>query len=106
MPRRRKNCGKNCPDPVVKLKEAARILDYDPDHFRWSPRIPKADKDDHDLLVFSVWKTGNLTNEKIAALFGMTYFSISHIVRSIRSRMEQDRVLKERFDHIYSQFKL
>ncbi len=57
-------------DPVAKLKEAARILDRDLDHFKLSPRISKAERDDRDLLVFSVWKTGILTNEKIGRLFG------------------------------------
>ena len=89
-------------DPVAKLKEAARMLDCDLDHFRRVPRITKADRDDRDLLVLSVWKTGVLTNDKIGRLFGMTYSSVSHIVRSIRLRMEQDHSLKERFDHIYS----
>jgi len=93
-------------DPVAKLKEAARMLDCDLDHFRRVPRITKADRDDRDLLVLSVWKTGVLTNDKIGRLFGMTYSSVSHIVRSIRLRMEQDNSLKERFDHIYSLFKM
>jgi putative transposase len=93
-------------DPVAKLKEAARMLDCDLDHFRRVPRITKADRDDRDLLVLSVWKTGVLTNDKIGRLFGMTYSSVSHIVRSIRLRMEQDNSLKERFDHIYSLFKI
>jgi len=93
-------------DPVVKLKEAARILDCDLDHFRQVPRITKAERDDRDLLVFSVWKTGLLTNEKIGRLFGMTYSSISHIVKTVRLRMEEERDLKEKFSQIYSQFKM
>ena len=91
---------------AAKLKEAARMLDCDLDHFRRVPRITKADRDDRDLLVLSAWKTGVLTNDKIGCLFGMTYSSVSHIVRSIRLRMEQDNSLKERFDHIYSLFKI
>jgi REP element-mobilizing transposase RayT len=93
-------------DPAAKLKDAARMLDCDLDHFRRAPRITKADRDDRDLLVLSVWKTGVLTNDKIGRLFGMTYSSVSHIVRSIRLRMEQDHSLKKRFDHIYSLFKI
>ena len=93
-------------DPVAKLKEAARMLDCDLDHFRRVPRITKADRDNRDLLVLSVWKSGVLTNDKIGRLFGMTYSSVSHIVRSIRLRMEQDNSLKERFDNIYSLFKM
>ena len=93
-------------DPVVRLREAAKILDCDIDHFRQVPRITKSERDDRDLLVFSVWKTGLLTNDKIGRLFGMTYSSISHIVKKVRSRMEEDRDLKEKFSQIYSQFKI
>jgi REP-associated tyrosine transposase len=93
-------------NPAAKLKEVARMLDYDLDYFRQVPRITKADGDDRDLLVLSVWKTGVLTNDKIARLFGMTYSSVSHIVRSIRLRMQQDHSLKEKCDHIYSLFKI
>ncbi|OPL15438.1 MAG: hypothetical protein AVO38_10630 [delta proteobacterium ML8_D] len=92
-------------DLEVKLKEATRILDCDLDHFRRSPRISKAERDDRDLLVFSVWKTGILTNEKIGRLFGMTYSSISHIIRSLRLRMDENRDLKEKFNQVYSLFK-
>lgn len=93
-------------DPIAKLKEAARMLDCDLDHLRQAPRIKKTDKDDRDLLVLSVWKTGVLTNDKIGRLFGMTYSSVSHIVRSVTLKMEQDNNLKERFDRIYSLFKI
>jgi len=47
------------------------------------------ERDDRDLLVFSVWKTDILTNEKIVRLFGMTYFSISHIVRRCARQLTQ-----------------
>ena len=93
-------------DPAAKLKEAARVLDCDLDHFKRSPRISKAERDNRDLLVFSDWKTRLLTNEKIGRLFGMTYSSISHIVRSVKLRMEENCVLKEKFNQIYSLFKI
>jgi hypothetical protein len=91
-------------DPVVKLKEAGRILNCDLDCFRRSPRILKAERDDRDLLVFSVWKIDNLTNDKIGRVFGIMYSSISHIVRSVRLRMEDNRDLKKKFNQIYSLF--
>ncbi|MCG7854207.1 MAG: hypothetical protein MIO92_16950 [Methanosarcinaceae archaeon] len=62
-------------DPAVKLKEAVRILDCDLDCLRRSPRISKAERDDCDLLVFFVWKIGNLTNDKIGRVFGIMYSS-------------------------------
>jgi len=93
-------------DPIATLKEAARLLDCDLSQFRRIPRISKADRDNRDLLVLSVWKTGFLTNNEIGNLFGMTYSSVSHIVKSIRLRMKGDHSLKARFEHVYSLFKM
>jgi len=91
-------------DPVVRLKEAAKILECDLDHFRRVSRITKTERDDRDLLVFSVWKTGMLTNNEIGNLFGMTYSSVSHIVKTVRVKIEEDRDLKEKYGKIYSLF--
>ena len=93
-------------DPVALLSKAARIIDCDLTRYKESQRITKSDKNDRDLLVFFVWKTGLLTNEAIGQLFGVTYSSISHIVKSIKSRLKKDRRLNEKFDRIYSQFKI
>jgi len=83
-----------------------RMLNCDLDHFRQVPRITKSDKDNRDLLIFSVWKTGLLTNEEIGRLFGMTYSSVSHIVSSIRLRIKESRELKEKSNQINSLYKM
>ncbi len=93
-------------DPIAQLKRSARLLDCDLDQLKQMPRISKADKDNRDLLVLSVWKTGMMTNDEIGKLFGMTYSSVSHIVKTIKIRMKEEHNLKERFDRIYSQFKI
>ena len=91
-------------DPVVRLKEAAKILECDLNHFRQVPRITKSERDDRNLLVFSVWKTGILTNDRIGNLFGITYSSVSHIVKTVRLRIDKDRDLKGKYSKIYSLF--
>jgi putative transposase len=93
-------------DPVVKLMEAAKILDCDLDHFRQVSRITKSERDDRNLLVFTVWKTGILTNDEIGNLFGMTYSSVSHIVKTVKLRIDKDRDLKKKYSKIYSLFKI
>ena len=93
-------------DPVAKLKQAARMFNCDLDHFRQVPRITKSDRDNRDLLVFSVWNTGLLTNEEIGRLFGMTYSAVSHIVSSIRLRIKENRELKEKTNQINSLYKM
>jgi len=79
-----------------------RMLNCDLDHFRQAPRITKSDKDNRDLLIFTVWKTGLLANEEIGRLFGMTYSSVSHIVSSIGLRIKESRELKEKSNQINS----
>ena len=59
-----------------------------------------ADKDNRDILLLSVWKTGMMTNDEIGSIFGMTYSSVSHIVKTIRIRMKEEHNLKERFNRI------
>ena len=93
-------------DPIAILKEAAKILGCDLDQFRRGPRITKTDKDDRDLLVLCLWKTGVLTNDKIGDLFGVTYSSVSHIVRSVTLRIQQDSNLMGKFDRCYSLFRI
>jgi REP-associated tyrosine transposase len=93
-------------DPVVRLKEAAKILDCDLDHFRRVSRITKSERDDRNLLVFSIWKTGILTNDEIGNLFGMTYSSVSHIVKTVRLKIEKDQDLKEEYGKICSLFRI
>jgi hypothetical protein len=45
-----------------------------------------------------------VNNERIGHFFGLTYSSVSHIVRSTRNRLEHDRGLKKKYKKIYSQF--
>jgi len=46
------------------------------------------------------------SNDEIGILFGVTYSSVSHIVKTIRIRLKEEHNLKERFNRIYSQFKI
>ena len=93
-------------DPIARLNEAARLLDCDLNRFKRMPRISKADRDNRDLLVLSIWKTGVLTNVEIGNVFGMTYSSVSRIVKSIKLRMKRDHGLKERLNQVYSLIKM
>lgn len=93
-------------DPIARLTETAQLFDCDLIQFKRMPRISNADRDNRDLLLLSVWKTGVLTNVEIGNVFGMTYSSVSRIVTSIKLRMKRDHSLKERFNQIYSLIKM
>ena len=93
-------------NPVSFLDRAAKMLDCDIGHFRQSSRISSSDKADRDILVYALWKTGILTNEKIGELFGVTSSSISHSVRALSRKLEKNRLSRDKLDQVYSLFKI
>ena len=93
-------------NPVSFLDKAAKILNCDIRRFRQSSRISSSDKADRDILVYALWKTGLLTNEKIGELFGVTASSISHSVRALSLKLKEDRQSRDKLNQIYSLFKI
>jgi putative transposase len=93
-------------NPVSFLDMAAKMLNCDIGRFRQSSRISSSAKADRDILVYALWKTGILTNEKIGELFGVTSSSISHSVRSLSRKLEKDRQSRDKLDQVYSLFKI
>lgn len=93
-------------NPVYFLDKAAKILNCDIRRFRQSSRISSSDKADRDILIYALWKTGILTNEKIGELFGVTSSSVSHSVRALSSKLKKDRQSRDKLDQVYSLFKI
>ena len=91
-------------DDIIDMVKNA--FNCDIDRLEKSNRIYGADKNDRDLIIYFIWKTGMLTNEKIGALFGLTYSSVSHSVRSVKSRLQKDQALKDKLHQLNSQFKV
>jgi REP element-mobilizing transposase RayT len=93
-------------DPDTVLKKAAASINCNLKRLVRSNRIFGSEKDNRDLLIYFIWKSGSLTNEKIGALFGLTYSSVSHSIRSVKSRLKKDGELKAKFAQLNSQFKI
>jgi REP element-mobilizing transposase RayT len=93
-------------NPASFLDKAAKILNCDIKRFRQSSRISSSDKADRDMLVYALWKTGMLTNEKIGELFGVTFSSISHSVGAMNLKLQKDRQSRDKLNQIYSLFKI
>jgi len=49
---------------------------------------------------------GLLTNEKIVAIFNLTYSSVSHSVKAIKSKMAKEHKFKDYIEDLNSQFKV
>ena len=93
-------------DPEVLLKKAARILGCNLTNFKSSLRISEQDKDNRDLLIYLLWKTGLFKNQEIGDLLGLTYSSISRRAAIIRERIGKDNRIKKQFKQLKSQNKM
>ncbi|NNL75442.1 MAG: hypothetical protein HKO68_03805 [Desulfobacterales bacterium] len=89
-------------NPTSFLVEASKVLNCDLKSLKAANRVSTRDKEDRDLLIYALWKTGALTNTKIGELFGVTYSSVSHSVKSARSKLEENHRLKNNYNRIYS----
>ena len=69
-------------DVARLLNQAPNRLKCDLTSLQGASRISAQDKDNRDLLVYVIWITGMMTNEKIGSFFGVTHSSVSHSVNS------------------------
>ena len=88
------------------VREVGRMLDCNMRLYLEKHRLRGAEKDKRDLLLYCLWSSGKLTNEQIGHYFSLSYSAVSHSVRAIKSKMECDKALVEKFRMINSQFKL
>lgn len=88
------------------LQKAERILKCDVKHLSRAGRLSGTEKEKRDMMVYLIWKTGALTNEKIGQLFGLSYSAVSHAVKSLKNRISVDQELAAKFNDLNSQFKL
>jgi putative transposase len=93
-------------NPQKMLQKAAKLLGCNPERFKQAVRIPASDRDDRDILVYFIWQKGMVTNESLARLFGLTYSSISHIVKKSKKRLDEEEHLRKKIEILYSQFKI
>ena len=92
--------------PDEAVDKAGRLLGCHVDDFLEKQRVRGQLKEKRDLMIYFIWQTGLLTNEKIGALFGINYSSVSHSVRSVKTKMTNDPKFRVYCDDLYSQFKV
>jgi REP element-mobilizing transposase RayT len=56
--------------------------------------------------IYLIWQTGLLTNERIGAVFELTYSSVSHGVKAVKSKMANEDKFKDYIEDLNSQFKV
>jgi chromosomal replication initiation ATPase DnaA len=82
------------------------IKNCDMQSFVQTERVKGVDKEKRDLLIYLLWNAGGLSNAQIGHLFGISYSAVSHAVRSIKRKMQQDGNIMAKFKQLNSQFKL
>jgi len=93
-------------DPKNYLRRAEQVFGCDTEHFVYAKRLSGAEKEIRDMLLYGIWITGQLKNEQIGKLFGLSYSGVSHAVKSIKLKLAKSRQLQNKFDQINSLFKL
>jgi len=85
------------------LEQGAKLLDCDLEKLKKAQRLYGKDKENRDLLVCLLWERGVHTNEEIGSLFGLTYSSVSHIVKRLKAQIRDSKKLKEKHKLLNSQ---
>ncbi len=84
-------------DPQKIADQAAIAFGLDLTSVRNTNRISSYDKDKRDMLIYFLWETGNLSNQSIASLLGLTYSNISRRVSMLKERLRVDKKLKSKY---------
>ena len=92
--------------PKFYLRRAQEVFEYDIENFVHTKRLSGPEKEIRDILLYGVWRTGQLKNEQIGHLFGLSYSAVSHAVKSAKITLSKRRQFLVKFDQLNSLFKL
>jgi len=93
-------------DPGKISDRAAQLLGCNVDELKKISRASGSKKEKRDIIIYLIWQKGLLTNEKIGAIFDLTYSSVSHSVKAIKSKMSKEHQFRDYIDKLNSQFKV
>jgi len=93
-------------DPEAYLRRAEQIFECDINRFVHTKRLSGADKEIRDMLLYGIWKIGQINNQQIGSLFGISYSGVSHAVKSITNKPPKNRRLQIKLNQLNSLFKL
>jgi REP element-mobilizing transposase RayT len=93
-------------DPQKLAAQAAAAFGLDLTSIRNARRISSHAKDQRDMLIYFLWETGRLSNQRIASLLNLTYSNISRRVSLFKERVSIDEQLNSRYILSKSQIKV
>lgn len=104
IPAHRQSAASLNPDKISD--RAARLLGCNVEELKKLSRVSGSQKEIRDIIIYLIWQTGLLTNEKIGAIFDLTYSSVSHSVKAVKSRMVKEYKFRGCIEDLNSQFKV
>jgi chromosomal replication initiation ATPase DnaA len=93
-------------DPGKISDRAARLLGCKVEELKKISRVSGLHKEKRDIIIYLIWHKGLLTNEKIGAIFDLTYSSVSHSVKAVKSKMVKEHKFRDYIEDLNSQFKV
>lgn len=84
----------------------AKALGIDIDSYRRRPRLYGEEALKRDLLMYILWLHGHWSNQKIGALFDLSYSSVSRRVALLKQRLVEDDDLNQIVKRLKSQIKM
>jgi len=93
-------------DSKSYLEKAEQIFGCNLEQFVRAKRLSGTEKQTRDILLYGIWKTGQLKNGNIGRLFGLSYSGVSHAVKSAKLQLAKSQQLQTKFDRLNSRFKL
>ena len=93
--------------PEDLFVKGAEALNLDIDLVRNNrKRLRGEEKEKRDLLIYLLWKTGQLSSQEIGSLFGLTYSMISRCVKTTNERILSDQGFRKQYQTISTDFKV
>ena len=93
-------------NPETLVMAASRALGFDLESVRTAKRVRPEEKEKRDVLVYLLWKTGQLSNKAIGSFVGVSYSAISKITSRFDAEMLTDKGLREKLNEFNSQLKV
>ena len=86
--------------------EAGKILDFDLTRSKGRRRLRGPERVKRDILIYCLWHSGKLSNQRIGGIFSISYSGVSHAVKRVKSKMKSDNKIRSQIEAVNSQFKL
>jgi len=93
-------------DPKKVLQSASEALDIDLESICKSRRISRNEKDQRDFLIYLLWESGRFVNRQIGSHLGISYSNVSRRISEIRSRLDKDKGLRQKYQTLKAQIKV